>query len=205
MPPKNQKKNKVGKRRPVNNSWGPGYTSMSFAVQPRPKPVHRFSRVVEGRFDYTTAAATPTLDALVFTLDQLPDYQEFTNLYQMYRIAKVEIEWLPEYTELTDAALVSNAVNTYLNTCLDQTNSVSPPTVQAVLQYQNVKSTSITRPHRRSIEVSNLMTGMPCNAFLSTQNPSERHYGCKIAIDPTGIVMTFRSRARFYLELCGAN
>lgn len=205
MPSKKQKKNKVGKRRPANNSWGHGYTSMSIAVQPRPKPMHRFSRVVQGRFDYTTTSIAPTLDSLVFTLDQLPDYQDFTNLYQMYRIVKVDIEWLPEYTELTDAALVSNAMNTYVNTALDQTNSTMPASIQTVTQYQNVKSTSVTKPHRRVIEVSNLMSGIPCSCFLSTQNPSERHYGCKIGIDPTGIAMTFRSRATFYIEVCGAN
>ena len=177
---------------------------MSFAVQPRPKPMHRFSRIVEERYDMTTDGINPTLSALVFTLDQLPDYADFTNLYQLYRIRKVRVEWTPEYTELTDAALVSNAVNTYFNSALDQTNSSTPTSVQEVIQYQNCKSTSITRKHERMVEVSALMNTMPCNCYISTQSPSERHYGLKVAIAPTGVAMTFRTRATFYLELCGA-
>lgn len=187
--------NKKKNRESSNNNWGPGYTSMSIAVQPRPKPMHKFSRTVEERYDLSSDGINPTLSALVFTLDQLPDYTDFTNLYQLYRIRKVKLEWTPEYTELTDAALVSNAVNVYFNSALDQTNSSTPTSVQQVLQYQNCKSTSIVRKHERMVEVSALMGVMPCNCYISTQNPSERHYGIKVAIAPTGVAMTFRSRA----------
>ena len=121
--------------------------------------------------------------------------------YGVVRITKVKLEWRPEYTELTDAALVSNAVNVNFNSAVDPTNVNSPANVDEVTQYQSCKSTGITRPHKRTFVPSILMGGVtPCNCSISTQSPSERHYAIKYGIPPTGVAMTFRCVATYYLE-----
>lgn len=170
------------------------------------RPVYKFSRVIEERFDISTDGINPSLTAFVFTLDTLPDYTDFTRLFDMYRITKVEIDWVPEYTELTDAALVSNAVNVRFNSTVDLTDASAPASVDEVLQYQQLLSSGITKPHKRVWQPTFLMGGfVPCSCWLPTSAPSERHYGLKVAIPPTGVAMTFRSRCRLFVECSNVN
>ena len=173
--------------------------------QPTYKPVVRFTRKVDRVYDIACNGIAASVGAFDFRLDVLPDYTDFTNLFQAYRITKVKLEWRPEYTELTDAALVSNAVNVNFNSAVDPTNANSPASVDEVTQYQSCKSTGITRPHKRTLVPSILMGGVtPCNCSISTQSPSERHYAIKYGIPPTGVAMTFRCVATYYLECSGA-
>ena len=124
----------------------------------------------------------------------------------MCRITKVEIDWVPEYTELTDAALVSNAVNVRFNSTVDLTDASAPASVDEVLQYQQLLSSGITKPHKRVWQPTFLMSGfIPCSCWLPTSAPSERHYGLKVAIPPTGVAMTFRSRCRLFVECSNVN
>jgi len=165
------------------------------------RPVYKFTRSVEAAFDVACNGIAPTLLAFQFTLDTWPGYTDFTNLFDMYRISKIEIDWVPEYTELTDAALVSNAVNVRFNSCIDISDASPPTTVDDVLQYSTVKSTGITKQHKQSFTPCFLMGGLvPCSCWLPTSSPSERHFAVKVAVPATGVAMTFRSRAKIYVE-----
>lgn len=175
-------------------------------VCPVYKPVHQFFRVVDERFDISTDGINPSLGVLIFTLDQLPDYTDFTRLFDLYKITRLEIEFQPEYTELTDAALVSNAVNVYFNSVVDLTDSSAPASIDELLQSQQLKQTGITKVHKRSWEPTMLMSDLvPCKCWLPTSNASVRHYALKFAIPPTGVAMTFRSRARYYISCANVN
>jgi hypothetical protein len=166
------------------------------------RPIYKFQRVIErDGYDIVADGINPSLSGLLFTLDSLPDYTDFTRLFDMYRITKVEIEWKPEYTELTDAALVSNAVNVRFNSTVDISDSAAPGSVDEILQYQQLKSTGITQTHTRTFTPSFLMGGLvPCTCWLPTSAPSERHYGIKVGIPPTGVAMQFRSRVKLWVE-----
>lgn len=154
MPNQNRRrnKNKANKknrgRKSGSNNGGMG-SSQSIMKQPRYYPIVTFSRTLTGLFDINCTGIAPSLGVLVFTLDQLPAYTDYTNLFQSYRLLRVKITWRPEYTELTDAALVSNAVNVTFNSAIDQTSPSSPATVDEVLEYQNCLTTGITKTHTR--------------------------------------------------------
>lgn len=136
-----------------------------------------------------------------FSLVDVPNSTEFTTLFDTYKIERIEIEWYPEYTELTDAALVSNAVNVQLNTAIDP-SGYSPATVSDVLQYRTLHSTGITKQHKRSFIPAYLMDGIvPVSAYISTQSPSTNWFGVLYGVVPTGVAMTFRSRVKFFLSL----
>lgn len=170
------------------------------------KPVHEFFRTVDERFDFSTDGINPLLASFIFTLDQLPDYTDFTRLFDLYKIKRIELEWQPEYTELTDAALVSNAVNVYFNSVIDLTDGSAPSSVDELLQSQQLKQSGITKVHKRSWEpVIQMSDIVPCKCWLPTSQPSIRHYAIKVAIPPTGVAMTFRSRARFYVSCANIN
>jgi len=171
------------------------------------RPVYKFTRVVEGTYDLSTDGINPTFAGLVFTLDSLPQYTDFTKLFDMYRITKVEIDWLPEYTELTDAALVSNAVNVRFNSAVDLSDEAAPASVAEILQYQQLVSTGITKPHSRSWKPTINMseTNIPCYCWVPTSEEGRKHYALKVAIPPTGVAMTFRSRVKLHVECANVN
>jgi len=171
------------------------------------RPVYKFNRISEDTiFNVVTDGINPYLSAFTFSLSQLPNYSDFTNLFDMYRITKISIDWVPEYTELTDAALVSNAVNVRFNSAIDLTDQLAPGSVNEVLQFQQLKSSGITQTHSRSWIPSFLMGGLvPCTCWLPTTSPAERHYGLKIGIPATGVAMTFRARVRLNVECANVN
>lgn len=171
------------------------------------RPVYKFNRVIESSdYDINCDGINPSLGAIIFKLNQLPNYSDFTNLFDMYRIARINVCYNPEYTELTDAAFVSNGVNVFFNSAIDLNDASPPSTVDQILQYQQLSSTSITKQHKRSWCPTMLMGGLtPCSCFLPTVNPNETHYCFKYAIPPTGIVMVFRARIKFELEFANVN
>ena len=171
------------------------------------RKIHKVRRVVEGTFDISTDGINPTLAGYAFQLNNLPGYSDFTNLFDMYRIDKIHVRFTPEYTELTDAALVSNAVNEYFNSAVDLTDFSSPASVNDVLQYQSLKSTGITKEHTRSWIPTYLTAEgvVPLRSYVPTSNPGMRHVGLKIGISPTGVAMTFRARVTMEVSLANVN
>lgn len=160
----------------------------------------KFVRSVEGQYDIVCDGINPSVGSINFSLNDLPNFAEFTSLFSMYKVEEVEIEWYPEYTELSDAALVSNAVNEQFNTAIDHLG-YTITAVNDVLQYRTLHSTGITKPHKRRFVPAYLMdTLSPVSCYLSCQSASTNLYGIAFGIPPTGVPMTFRSRCRFYLS-----
>jgi hypothetical protein len=201
------KRNQRGASRRVSQNKSSGQNNLSLPMNtPVFRPVYKFSRTIERTFDIANDGINPSLGGFVFRLSDLPNSTDFTNLFDMYHITKIDIDWIPEYTELTDAALVSNAVNVRFNSTVDISDANPPLTVDEILQYQAVKSSGITKPHKQSWKPTFLMGGLvPCSCWLPTSNPSERHYAIKYGIPPCGVAMVFRSRVKIYVECANVN
>ncbi len=161
----------------------------------------KFTRTVEAAFDITTTGLVANYGVFNFSLNDLPNYTEFTALFDLYKIERIEIEWTPEYTELTDAAPVSNAVNVYFNTAIDPAGN-TPASVDDVLQYRTLHSTGITKSHKRDFVPAYLMDGIvPVSAYISCASPSTNLYGIVYGIPATGVAMVFRSRVKYHLSM----
>lgn len=181
--------------RPRNSVSGTAMTC------PNLGPTINLTRRVEDQFNIVCDGINPSVGIINFSLNDLPSFAEFTALFQMYRIDEVEIQWRPEYTELTDAALVSNAVNVCLNTSVSAIGN-TPVTVNDVLQNSNCSSTSITQKHNVRLRPAVLMDGTsPCYCFVSSLSPSINWWGVQYGVAPTGVAMTFRSTAVYKLSL----
>lgn len=160
----------------------------------------KFQRTVEGSFDITTTGLVANIGVFNFSLNDLPAYTEFTALFDLYKIDMIEIEWTPEYTELTDAAPVSNAVNVFFNTAIDPAGN-TPTSVDDVLQYRSLHSTAVTKSHKRSFVPAYLADGaMPVSSYITCASPSLNLYGLVYGIPATGVAMTFRSRVKYHLS-----
>lgn len=174
-------------------------------AQPLYRPVVPFVRTIQGgTFDIVCDGINPSLGIINFSLNDLPNSTEFSTLFQVFKIQKVQMFWAPEYTELTDAALVSNAVNVQFNSAIDPSGN-TPANVDAVLQFQNCKSTSITKAHKRSFTPYLFMDGTsPCQCYVSTNSPSTNFYGLAYGIPATGIAMTFRCTTKYTIICAGS-
>lgn len=174
-------------------------------IQPLYKPVVTFSRTVQGgTFDIVCDGINPSVGIFNFSLNDLPNSTEFSSLFQVFKILKVTMVYRPEYTELTDAALVSNAVNVNFNSAVDPSGN-TPANVDSVLQFQNCKSTGITKQHSRSFTPYLFMDGTsPCQCFVSTNAPSTNFWGLAYGIPATGVGMTFRATVKFTIMCAGS-
>ncbi len=134
-------------------------------------------------------------------MNDLPNYTEFTALFDLYRIDEIEIEWYPEYTVLSDGGVTSPAINVQLNTAIDPAgNTISA--VSDVLQFRSLHSTGISKPHKRRFVPSYLLDGItPARCYISCASPSSNLYGIAYGVLATGTAMTFRSRAKFMMSL----
>lgn len=194
---KSQNKRAVNRRASQNKS-------PNTIKNPELNQVVKFVRTVEGAFDITTTGLVSNFGVFNFSLNDIPNYTEFTTLFDLYKIEAVEIEWIPEYTELTDAALVSNAVNVYFNSAIDPAGN-TPASVDDVLQYRTLHSTSITKQHKRRFVPAYLADGiLPVSSYISCASPATNMYGLVYGVPVTGVAMTFRSRARYHLSMAQA-
>jgi len=192
---KNRNTEMLSVSRPRNSVSG---TAMSC---PNLGPTIQITRRIEEAFDIDCDGINPSYGVLNFSLNDLPGYAEFTALFQLYRIDEIEIQWRPEYTQLVDSGLASNAVNIAMNTAISVIGN-SPANVSDVLQNSNCSSTPINRVHNVRFRPAVLMDGTsPCYCFLSSLSPSTNWWGVQYGINPTGVEMTFRSTAVFKLSL----
>lgn len=161
----------------------------------------KFQRTVEDAFNIVCDGINPSVGTFNFSLNDLPNYTEFTALFDMYKIDKIEIEFYPEYTVLSDGGVTSPAIDVQLNTAIDPTGQ-SITAVSDVLQYSTLVATGISKNHKRTFVPSYLMDGiLPCACYISTASPSSNLWGLAFGVAPTGTAMTFRSRAKFFLSL----
>ncbi len=193
---KRQNKRAVSRRDSQNKRSG----NQAITV-PTQGPTTKFTRTVEGLYDVVNDGINPSLYRFNFSLSDLPNYTEFTNLFDMYKIEAIEIEFYPEYTELTDASALSNAVNVQFNSAVDQSGQNAPVAYSDVLQYRSCQSTGITKPHKRYFRPAVLLSSAPASCYVSTTSPSTDWWGLQVGVPPCGVSMTFRSRARFYLSM----
>lgn len=173
-------------------------------VQPLYKPVVEFKRTLNTNFDIVCDGINPSVGIFNFSLSDLPKSAEFTALFQVFKIKKVKAQFRPEYTVLSDASALSNSVNVALSTAVDP-NGNTPTSVNDVLEFENCKSTGITKQHTRSFTPYLFMDSTsPCQCFVSTNAPTTNFWGLAYGVPPTGVAMTFRATITYTILVAGA-
>lgn len=149
----------------------------------------------------TTVSLTPTLVAQNYSLNDLPNYAEFTALFDFYKITGIRIRLLPYQTESNSTGTVNNAANVPIFHVVDTSDATAPTTVEELCEYQDHK-------------ISNLYSGFDVyfkpkfadatsatrDGWVVTTNPSLNYFGFKYAIPPTTNSMTFYIVVTYYLS-----
>lgn len=101
------------------------------------------------------AGTTNTFGVLNFRLDDVPNYTEFTNLFDCFKIKKVKVMFIPTSNVSLSPSTVANDVfksTEYANrlfTVLDFNDAVVPTTIDQLRQYDNCKVSPNNVIHKR--------------------------------------------------------
>ena len=88
--------------------------------------------------DAIVVSATTYANAWSFNLSQLPNYTDFTNLYDQYRINKIVFKIIPKFSEASiNAGTANNANLAQIHSVIDYDDAVTPTALSDLVQYQS--------------------------------------------------------------------
>lgn len=187
--------------RPIGNYGGRRLRIRSGKRQ----PIHYFTRTVYLPGFYNLVAGGPAVGtARNFKLSDVPNASEFTQLFDQYCIKMVKMSLIPRFTEVSNTSTQGN-----IWSVLDYDDSIAPPNVDTVLQYENVKRTRMSQIHTRyfkpavadEIYATGVATtyGAKKNQFLDCTNDAVEHYGVKLWFDTRATNVIYDVQIKFYL------
>lgn len=168
------------------------------------QPIQWFKRSAYKTAGFVVQAGSGTSSgAFVATLSQLPNFTDFTNLYDQYCIKGFKVQLIPRGTNVDNAydpnAPSITGMTTLIGSVIDYTDSNNLPSYADATQYESFKWTKGTRVHSRYIKpaVSRAVFQGVTNGYnpsknvwIGTDNPSVPHYGIKIIADNTQLTGT---------------
>lgn len=154
--------------------------------------VHHFRRT----FTLTqlgSSNAGAVLGGYNFTLSQLPNYTEFTNLFDSYRINKILVKFIPSHNS-SDVGAGGQYIPNF-HTILDYNDSTAPASLNAMYEYQNWRMSRGVSAHKRIWTPASL-DSVATTAGVASSNPTYKqwistssadipHYGLKYGIEPS--------------------
>lgn len=140
-----------------------------------------------------SAALTNTYGAIQLSLDQLPSYTEFTNLFEEYKIDKIVLKFYPaQMTENDNGTAASTPIFMY---AIDKSDATAPASLNEMYQYAGLKIVNVLKPFTFKF--------YPCwsqyaytggasgygtaRGFLSCDYPAVKHYGVKYVMGLSGV------------------
>lgn len=174
-----------GRARRVRRQAGQSYMKFSgsggaaMAISPSlSSPIHRFERIVELN-PIQASSTTIQFGLLTFSLQAVPQFAEFVNLYLQYCIEKVEVVFTPRNCQINSGAVASAASAPFLYTCYDPVGTENINTVSAIDQIRSTMKTVATTAQKRVLQPSPLLL-----LFNGAGNPGVSQCGRKwIAIN----------------------
>lgn len=188
-----------------------------------PPRVHRFKRMckLDNISASITGAGVGTGISLAyqFTLDSLPNYTEFTNLYDLYKITGIKLSFVPSASEYINSVTSgTNAQNGFqrFNSVLDFDDTAVPTSENQLLQYASLKQTPGWATHSRyftprvntvveGVVGATLAASSTAPKWISTDNPEVEHLGVKVFVPPpiagsaVSAAITYTVYATYYL------
>lgn len=146
---------------------------------------------------------------LVFQLTDLPDYTEFTNLFDSFRINAVKLQFVPNFSNSPATASVGSLGIHSIHSIVDHNDSNPITSVLDLMQYDTYKRTRITSGLKRYFRVSTLGfvgTGAQNVQYGkwvdTTQAASATFLGLKYIADALEVdtTVTFDIFATYYIQ-----
>lgn len=174
--------------------------------------VHYFKRTFA--FDDVTGSNTDQYKAFSFGLSDLPDNDEFTKLFDQYKISAVKIKVMPVFNSVEPhvASTTDQTLSKPIISVIDYTDDNLITQESQLLQYSTMKMTKGWKEHVRFLkprcsiyvkEATNA-SARPIRSWLSSEFPDVKHYGVKMLFPSTGTMegqsgITYRIYMTYYI------
>lgn len=174
------------------------------------------------------AAGQPTIKNIAFRLQDVPQFTDFTNVYDSYRIRGVKVNLIPvnNVSTWTQTTGMTGGQTGLFNagqfairsfSAFDPNNDgvgiVGLTGVQQVQEYQNSKWTPYNRIHKRYVKPRITLTSPDGSNGINivgkqpwvqcADNGQTIHYGMPFVIDPTAIpsgTVMYKVEATYYMQ-----
>lgn len=155
--------------------------------------VHFFKRHCDLGVVTWTSGSTAYLNSFEFKLSDLPNYSEFTALYDSYQIKGVKFVFVPTFSNATfevgsptlSTTIYWGAARCY--SAIDLNDASNPGTINEIREYSNCRMSKFIRGHKRYLKPRLIDAGdaynLQKNIWLKTAAPTEIHYSLKFGID----------------------
>lgn len=152
--------------------------------------VYHFKRTFIG--GAITSATTTTLGAYSLQFSNLPQNTEFTSLFDMYRINKIVIKFIPNHNS---SEMGATKYIPQFHTAIDYTDATAPANLEELYQYQSWRMTNGSKVHTRQWVPSVLIDALestPTQAtipklkqWISTEQTDVKFFGLKYGLGAT--------------------
>ena len=157
--------------------------------------ITRIRQVTNLGYINTTNNGTDKCDTYAFRLADLPNHADYEAMYDMYRIVKVIVHFIPMFTQAAVSS-TGQLMGTILYTAKDYNDINAPASADEVAAYQTCKFTSSLERHVRSIKPMLVAKTIPSgedvaqtipyspdpNAWINIDNINEYYAGLKCAL-----------------------
>jgi hypothetical protein len=165
---------------------------------------HRFTRITTGT-PIVTSTTVPTFVGLSFALSDLPGYTEFTNLFDQYRIDRIELKLIPNVTDSFPSSLLTGTIQSVI----DYDDGNTPTTTTELLQYENCQVNNIVdsqvqldfKPRVALAAYAGAFTSYAnATSWIDSASPGVQHFGVKFCFSiSASVVTTFTPIVKFHL------
>lgn len=173
--------------------------------------IYHFKRKFFVVDNYAVTAGSDLKAGLSFSLGQLPDFTDFTSLYDQYRINKVVVKLIPKVTQavLEGGVAMLNQNLQQVHSAIDYDDVTAPNSISDLTQYQNHRMSRGNQIHTRVFVPKALTTiGAVSSApkakqWLDTSTSGIQHRGMKLFIpapNSTGTTLYYDLECTMYLS-----
>lgn len=152
----------------------------------RQAAVHYYKRHTGSFGSLQIASVADTLVAFNFSLSDLPNVTEFTNLYDCYKINAVKIMFLPQMTQNVSLSSLNNAYASARFFSAIDYNDSGAISVDAIREYATCKFTPILKRHTRYLKPRVQDSGStytPGRPWINCTSPAKDYFGLKVAVE----------------------
>lgn len=203
------RKRTYSKRRPF-------YRNRKFSrtmMVPSNQKIHYFKRHVDlGIINLTNAGITS--QGWSFQLNEVPNYTEFTNLYDQYKLCAAAVKFIPLQTVSQISPTGVGNFNIRFATVIDYDSSGAFATFDDAREFSTCKVKACTQYHTRYIkprirsanenDSNTIVASGTRKMWLSTTVTNIPHYGLRYvfeAIPTPSYVMQYKVEAVYYLAM----
>lgn len=158
-----------------------------------------------------TVGAAAQNPVYTFSIDQLPNYTEITNLYDMYKIKCVVLKFVPLYTSADVNPLATGVQVLPIHTVIDNSDKTALTSVQDAMEYSTYKMTRGLSIHTRKVYPKQLQfvddggvatLGDIKTGWIRSESPGVDHLGVKAHIPAaTAASVVYQVFATYYIQV----